>query len=302
MRISSDERGGAQEHPQDGPPDDQATRQFTRNDFDPASGNPAGSQPDSGTSPDANATQKFTREPVRPAPPTEPEESEEPGEPEPLPEKVRRGKKRPKRRRFRLRWLIAAVILAALLVPAGTWTAVWYTARQDQRPASDAIIVLGASQYDGRPSAIFEARLNHAAELYNEGVAPAIVTVGGNLPGDNYTEAEAGRNWLVEQGVPAESVVAVAEGSDTLQSLEAVALTFDEREWSSAVLVSDPWHALRSKIIASDTGIDPATSPVRTGPAVYTRETQMRYITRETASLLYYWTFGESAGVKIEAA
>ncbi|WP_393916143.1 YdcF family protein [Halostreptopolyspora alba] len=207
----------------------------------------------------------------------------------------------PPRRRFRKRWLVALLALVAILIPAGTWSWVWYTARQDERPRSDAIVVLGASQYNGRPSPIFEARLRHAADLYQEGVAPVIVTVGGNQPGDNFTEGGTGRDWLVEVGVPEEQVVAIGEGSDTLRSIEAVASTFRAREWENAVIVSDPWHSLRSRQIAGDFGIEATTSPARSGPAVQERETQLWYITRETASLWYYWIFGDSSDIDVHA-
>jgi len=201
-------------------------------------------------------------------------------------------------RRLRLGRIIAIVLLIAVAIPPATWGWVWWTARQDERPPSDAIVVLGASQYNGAPSPIFQARLEHAADLYRSGVAPAVVTVGGNQPGDNFTEGGAGRDWLVGQGIPADAVVAVETGSNTLRSLEAVAEVFDSRGWGSAIIVSDPWHSLRSRIMAEDQGMEAGTSPVRSGPAVLERRTQLWYITRETGSLWYYWLFGDSADVR----
>ncbi|WP_017599609.1 YdcF family protein, partial [Nocardiopsis lucentensis] len=220
----------------------------------------------------------------------------------------RRGRSRPapprrrKRRRLRVRWLIALVLLALLALPPGTWAWVWYTARQDDRAATDAIIVLGASQYNGVPSEIFEARLRHAQSLYQSGVAPVIVTVGGKQPADNYTEAASGRNWLVEVGVPAEQVIAVEEGRDTLQSIRAVSEVFEDNGWETATLVSDPWHSLRSQRMAHDHGIEAGTSPARSGPAVIERRTQLWYITRETMSLWYYWIFSDSSDIRVDAA
>ncbi|MFC4560900.1 ElyC/SanA/YdcF family protein [Nocardiopsis mangrovi] len=258
------------------------TRVFTR----PAGGEPADPYEDD---PGADRTRTFTRPETRRAP-------RGPARP-PLP------RSRPGRRRFRWGRLVALVVLVAIALPPGTWAWVWYTARMDDRPTSDAIVVLGASQYNGNPSPIFEARLQHAADLYAEGVAPVIVTVGGNQPGDNFTEAGSGRDWLVAaRGVPAAQVVAIGEGSDTLQSIEAVARVFDDRGWGSAVIVSDPWHSLRSKVMADDFGIEAATSPSRSGPAVLERETQLWYITRETASLWYYWIFGDSSDIEVDAA
>ncbi len=192
-----------------------------------------------------------------------------------------------------VRRILALLVLVPLLVVGGTATRVWWVARQDDRPTSDAIVVLGASQFDGRPSAVFKARLDHAKALLDDGVAKRIVTVGGGRPGDRFTEAEAGKRYLAGQG--ATSVVAVGEGSDTLTSLKALKITFDARGWTSAVLVTDPWHSLRSRRMAQDLGITAATSPARSGPAVATRSTQVRYVARETAAYLYYRAFHRSS-------
>lgn len=187
-----------------------------------------------------------------------------------------------------------AAVLAFFLLVVSTALAIWWTARQDSRPVSDAIVVLGSAQYNGVPSSIFEARLEHAIKLYEEGVAPVIVTVGGKAAGDEFTEAEAGRDYLANAGIPGESLLAVPVGVDTLESIRAVADTFTEQGWTTAVLVSDPWHALRAQRMAEDAGIDARSSPTRQGPAVQTRGTQFRYILRETAAYLLYRATGES--------
>ena len=188
---------------------------------------------------------------------------------------------------------LALLLLGALLVVGGTGVRVWWFARQDARPASDAIVVLGASQFDGRPSSVLEARLEHAKELYDDGVAPRVVTVGGSAPGDRFTEAQAGRAYLQDRDVP--DVVAVGEGRDTLQSLQALRREMDAQGWRSAVLVTDPWHALRSERMARDLGIEAESSPTRRGPSVRTRATEVRYIARETAAYLFYRAFGRSS-------
>lgn len=190
--------------------------------------------------------------------------------------------------------VLGAAVTAALLLAASTATAIWWIARQDARPTSDAIVVLGSAQYNGVPSSIFEARLEHARELYEEGVAPVVVTVGGKATGDTTTEAEAGRDYLAQNGVPEDALLAVPEGVDTLESVRAVAAEFADRDWNSAVLVSDPWHAMRAERMAEDAGLDAASSPTRQGPAVQTRATQFRYILRETAAYLLYRATGES--------
>jgi uncharacterized SAM-binding protein YcdF (DUF218 family) len=193
----------------------------------------------------------------------------------------------PRRGRWIFRLVVGALLMAALVV-GGTAFRVWQVARVDGRQPVDAVIVLGAAQYDGEPSSIFAFRLRHAETLYEEGLAPRIVTTGGGRVGDAYTEAEAGRRYLIERGVPAEDVIAVAEGSDTLGSLQAVADRAEQDGWQSALVVSDPWHSLRARTMARDSGLDAWTSPTRSGPVVQTRETQLRYIVRETAALLYY--------------
>jgi uncharacterized SAM-binding protein YcdF (DUF218 family) len=185
-------------------------------------------------------------------------------------------------------WGLACLAAVVVLTPVAVGLRVWHQARQDERPKSDAIIVLGAAQYNGRPSPTLEWRLRHALTLYRRGVAPAIVTVGGRQAGDNFTEAAAGRTWLVEHGVPARRVVAVSEGSDTLESMQAVGARFETLGWGSAVIVTDPWHGLRSKRMAEGHGIKAAASPTRSGPSVQTRDTQMNYIVRETGGYIWY--------------
>ncbi len=195
----------------------------------------------------------------------------------------------PPRRRhgWAIRLVGGAVLIAALII-GGTAFRVWQVARVDDRQPADAVVVLGAAQYDGTPSSIFAARLRHAEALYEDGVAPLIVTTGGGRSGDVTTEAEAGRRYLIERGVPAADVVAVGEGGDTLGSLQAVAVRAERDGWNTALVVSDPWHSLRARTMARDAGLTAWTSPTRSGPVVQTRETQARYIVRETAALLFY--------------
>jgi uncharacterized SAM-binding protein YcdF (DUF218 family) len=190
-------------------------------------------------------------------------------------------------RRWLVRGLIAAALVFVLLV-GGSAFRIWQYARVDDRAHADVILVLGAAQYNGDPSSILQARLNHAKTLYDEGVASHIVTVGGRKPKDRYTEAQAGDMYLARNGVPADRITEVNTGNDTLTSLQAAAGILRQHGWHTAVLVSDPWHMFRSETMAEDSGIDAWTSPTHSGPAVQTRSTQMRYIFRETAALLFY--------------
>ena len=196
-----------------------------------------------------------------------------------------------------LRWAartLAALVVLVLLVLVFTAGRIWWVARQDDRRASDVIVVLGAAQFDGRPSSVFTARLDHASELWADEVAPRVITVGGNQEGDRFTEAAAGKVWLADHGVPADSVVAVETGGDTISSMRAVSERMQEEGWTTAVIVTDPWHSLRTRSIARSEGIDAVTSPTRQGPAVRTRGTEVRYIARETVAYLYFLVFRRS--------
>ncbi|RRO19447.1 YdcF family protein [Saccharopolyspora rhizosphaerae] len=183
---------------------------------------------------------------------------------------------------------MAGALLVTILVVGGTAIRVWQVARADDRQPVDIAVVLGAAQYHGKPSDILEARLEQALGLYEDGLADHIVTVGGRKAGDAYTEAQAGKKWLVDNGVPRDKIVEVDVGTDTLGSMQAVSDLAEQRRWDSALIVSDPWHSLRARTMANDMGLEAWASPARSGPVVQTREIQMKYIVRETGALLYY--------------
>ncbi|MDN3353417.1 YdcF family protein [Actinomadura sp. DC4] len=219
---------------------------------------------------------------ARPESPAEPlvPYDEDPGRPRP---------RTPWRWVKRAFYLVIALIIG---VPLAAGAYVWYVAREDVRTHSDAILVLGAAQFNGTPGDVLAWRLRHALNLYKAGVSKHIVTVGGKRPGDNYTEAGSGKAWLAEHGVPSSQVVAVPAGSDTLQSMIAAGGEFKKLGWHTATIVTDPPHALRSRTMARANGINAATSPTRSGPTVYSRDTQFHYIVRETGGYLYFQLYG----------
>jgi uncharacterized SAM-binding protein YcdF (DUF218 family) len=190
--------------------------------------------------------------------------------------------------------VVAAAMLLVVLAIGTTAFRVWHAGRTDNRPNSDAIVVLGSAQYDGRPSEILAARLDHAARLYRAGIAPRIITVGGRAQGDRYSEAGAGEMYLRRYGIPSAAILPVEQGTDTLNSLTAAASVFNSRGWHSAVLVTDPWHELRARQMFRDVGIRTASSPTHSGPSVHDRTTEVRYIARETAAYLFYRFFGDA--------
>jgi uncharacterized SAM-binding protein YcdF (DUF218 family) len=141
---------------------------------------------------------------------------------------------------------------------------VWSTGRSDQARPVDAIVVMGAAQYDGDPSPQLAARLDHVAELWPQGLAPLVVVTGGNQPGDRFTEAEASANYLVERGVPADAIVQETTGRDTYESLQGAADLLAERGLSRVLIVTDPYHSLRSRLTAEDVGLTVYVSPTPT--------------------------------------
>ena len=193
-------------------------------------------------------------------------------------------------RRWLVRGLIGLVAVAACCWSAAPRSASGSTARIDDRSHADVILVLGAAQYNGDPSSILQARLNHAKSLYDEGVARQIVTVGGRQAERPVHRGPGRRDVPVPTtACRQDRITEVNTGNDTLTSLRAVGRrACRQHGWRTAVLVSDPWHMFRSETMAVDSGIDAWTSPTHSGPAVQTRQTQVRYIVRETAALLYY--------------
>ena len=192
--------------------------------------------------------------------------------------------------------LVSSVALALipvfLVVASGI--AVWQSAHTDDArrvDRADAILVLGAAQYGGRPSPVFIGRLQQGALLYRNGRSSRILVLGGGQPGDHTTEAEAGRDYLVEQGVPDDAVVPIPEGDTTYESLRAAAEYFDANAIDTAFLVSDPWHNLRIKRMAGDLGITPYASATWTS-AARSQGTRLSGYIRETFAYIYYRVFG----------
>lgn len=197
-------------------------------------------------------------------------------------------------RRHPLLSVVALIVLAGLALVVVSGVIVWRAAHHDDAShtdRADAIVVLGAAQYDGDPSPVFAGRLDHAALLWEQGRAPLVLTLGANQPGDRTTEAEAGRDYLVASGVPADAVVAVPVGRSTWQSLVAAADELGARDLDSVFLVSDPWHNARVKAMASDLGLEAYASATWTSGATSEEARGQGYV-RETLAYLRYLLFG----------
>lgn len=188
----------------------------------------------------------------------------------------------------------AVLLLAAVLVVGVTFVAVWRAAHEDdasQVQYVDAILVLGAAQYEGRPSPVFAGRLEQARLLYEQHRASTVIVLGAGQAGDVSTEAQAGREYLLREGLPSTAVVAEPVGHTTLESLRAAATYMKDHGMETAFLVSDPWHNLRIKRMASDLGIEGYVSATWHS-AARSEPTRLTGYFRETFAYLFYRVFG----------
>ncbi len=168
-----------------------------------------------------------------------------------------------------VRWPLRVVLAAAGLVVAYllfNFAQVWWASRQNQARPAQAIVVLGAAQYNGVPSPDLRARLDQALLLWRAGLAPVVVVTGGKEPGDAYTEGTAGATYLEASGVPPADVVAEGTGRNSWQSLVAAASMLGGRHAIRVLLVSDPFHDKRIALMAGELGLTPYVSPTRTSP------------------------------------
>lgn len=179
----------------------------------------------------------------------------------------RRGKGPRPRRHWVLRVVLFGAALAVLYLVV-TFVQVVVASRSDDRTSSDAVVVLGAAQYDGRPSPVLRERLDHALRLYRSHTAPRIVLTGGKRAGDRFTEAYAGYRYLSERGVPHDDLLVVTDGSSTWDSLRAAERVLGRDGAEQVTLVSDSYHSFRVRAIAEEVGLDAGVSPTGGSPSV----------------------------------
>lgn len=194
-----------------------------------------------------------------------------------------------------IRRVISFILLLIIVIPLYVAGSIWYTAKNTTAEKSDVILVMGAAQFDGRPSEVLLARLNHAKSIFKAGLAPRIYTVGGGAPGDRTTEAAASKAWLIDNGINKTNVLAIAKGRDTLSSTKAYVEQMSKSKFSSVVIVTDPYHCYRAIKMAKDRGIKATCSEVESGPAA---NSGIKYLARETGAYLAYVTVGR-LGIKL---
>ena len=196
-----------------------------------------------------------------------------------------------------LRRAIAFLLLLVIVVPVFALGKTWYAANNPTVRNGDVVVVLGAAQLDGRPGLVLEARLTEAKRIYDLGLANIIITVGGGAPGDRTTEAAAGRIWLMQNGVKYVNIKAIDVGRDTLSSTKAYAAELRDRKIKNVIIVTDPFHCLRSMTMANDRGLIATCSPVQSGPNAL-KKSGFKYLIREAGAYLAYITLGRR-GVQI---
>jgi len=196
-----------------------------------------------------------------------------------------------------IRRIISFVLLLIIVIPLYVAGSIWYSARNSSPVESDVILVMGAAQFDGRPSEVLQSRLQESLKVYKAGFAPRIYTVGSGAPGDRTTEAAASRAWLIENGVKRSNISSIAKGRDTLGSTQAYAEAMKKAKLSSVVIVTDPYHCYRSMKMAKDLGLIPSCAPVETGPASVSNS-GYKYLARESGAYLAYITVGR-LGIKL---
>ena len=189
--------------------------------------------------------------------------------------------------------LVVAAIIGSLVVVGYTTYRIWDQGGRDEARNADAIVVLGAAQYNGTPSPLFEARISHAVQLYDHGIAGVFIVTGGKgRPGDITTEARAARDYAVLHGVPDSAILVEDQSRTTLEQLRTVGQMLRDRGLRSAVLVSDRTHMLRSLRIARDQGIEAYGSPTTTSPAASNVPDQIEATGHEIGALALYFLAG----------
>ncbi len=196
-----------------------------------------------------------------------------------------------------IRQIISFVLLLIIVIPLYVAGSIWYSARNSSPAKSDLILVMGAAQFDGRPSEVLQSRLQESLKIYKAGLAPKIYTVGSGAPGDRTTEAAASRAWLIDNGVKRSNISSIAKGRDTLGSTQAYAEAMKKAKLSSVVIVTDPYHCFRSVKMAEDLGLIASCAPVETGPASV-ENSGYKYLAREAGAYLAYITVGR-LGIKL---
>lgn len=190
-----------------------------------------------------------------------------------------------------IRLLVGAIAGAIMVGGYATWRILEQGDRDERRPV-DAIVVMGAAQYDGRPSPVFQARLDHAIALHRAGLAPLLVVTGGKSAGDRTTEAAAARRYAIDHGVEPAAILVEDRSTTTLESIRNVAPLLRERNVGDVLFVSDRTHMLRVLRIARDEGLRAWGSATSTSPTEAAVDRRINATAHELAALAILFLTG----------
>ncbi|MFM8921119.1 MAG: YdcF family protein [Candidatus Nanopelagicaceae bacterium] len=192
---------------------------------------------------------------------------------------------------------VTLITLATIAIPAFFFGQVWWEAHYPTKRSAEFAVVMGAAQYDGRPSDALEARLQEALRLYESGLVKKVITVGAGAPGDRFTEARAGRNWLIKNGVPRDRTIEIAKGTNTINSTQAYVEYLKKNAIADVIIVTDPYHCKRSTYIAKDLRLSATCSPAQSGPFSLANSS-LHYLWREGGAYIAYRTL-EQIGIHV---
>lgn len=184
------------------------------------------------------------------------------------------------------------LLLAAMAYPGMVYRSVVLGAREDELRPADAIVVFGAAEYDGRPSPVYKARLDHAAELFHRGLAPIVIATGGAGADPRFSEGEVGRDYLRTLGVPDRQLIAETQSSDTAESARRVATIMRTNQMRSCLAVSDGYHMFRIKRMLGHEGIVvyAAPRPNSKPPAFWKRQSAVWHEIGSYTLWLLHWS------------
>ncbi len=188
-----------------------------------------------------------------------------------------------------VRRAISALLLLIVIIPLFVAFQIWATGNSATPKKSDVIIVLGAAQFNGKPTPVLQSRIDQAYKVYESGAASRIISVGGGAPGDATTEAMSSYRSLMAKNVPRARLIEIPVGRDTLSSTVAYVATMKLHKWKSAIIVTDPFHCYRAMAMAQDLGVSASCAPAKSTSGLLTG-TGIRYLIRETGAYLAYKT------------
>ena len=191
-----------------------------------------------------------------------------------------------------IRRTLSFLLAIIIIIPSWAVAKTWYSATHETITKADAIVVMGAAQLDGRPGEVLSGRLKEAKRIFDRSFAPRIFTLGSGAPGDRFTEAGAGKTWLINAGISGKKITAIPDGRDSYASIVAFSKKVGvSNSIKSIIIVTDPYHCLRSTTMARDKGFSATCSPSRTGKGSL-QNAGIRYLIRESGAYLAYVTLG----------